>query len=121
MTLWFISSIPFLEEADILSRLSKRIAILGSTGSIGCNALEVVEHLGSPYRVVAISAHRQTEKLLGQVERYRPAAVAIAEEQSASSLPDQLKKLGAKVYVGPSGLVEMIRRDDIDVILSAIV
>jgi 1-deoxy-D-xylulose-5-phosphate reductoisomerase len=103
------------------ARLSKRIAILGSTGSIGCNALEVVEHLGSPYRVAAISAHRQTEKLLAQVERYRPAAVTIADEQSGSSLPDQLKKLGAKVYVGPSGLVEMIRRDDVDVVLSAIV
>jgi 1-deoxy-D-xylulose-5-phosphate reductoisomerase len=81
----------------------------------------VVEHLGAPYRVAAISAHRQTEKLLAQVERHRPTSVAIAEEQANTALPDQLKKLGAAVYVGPSALVEMIRRDDIDIVLSAIV
>jgi len=47
--------------------LPKRVAILGSTGSIGCNALDVIENLGPSHRAVAISAHRQTEKLIEQV------------------------------------------------------
>jgi len=49
--------------------LRKNIAILGSTGSIGCNALDVVEKLGPPYRAVALSAHSQTQKLVEQVAR----------------------------------------------------
>ena len=59
--------------------MPKRIAILGSTGSIGCNALDVVQSLGSPYRAVAISGHTRTDKLLEQVRQHRPAAVAITD------------------------------------------
>src|SRR5688572_467062 len=66
----------------IISRAlpTKRIAILGSTGSIGCNALDVIEHLGAGFRAVALSAHSQTKKLLEQVRRHRPAAVAVGED-----------------------------------------
>ena len=60
--------------------MPKRVAILGSTGSIGCNALDVIEGLGPGYRAVALSAHRQADKLLEQARRHRPAAVALAEE-----------------------------------------
>src|SRR6516225_12053732 len=60
--------------------LRKNIAILGSTGSIGCNALDVVEKLGAPYRALALSAHSQTQKLIDQVTRHKPAAVAITDE-----------------------------------------
>lgn len=64
--------------------MTKRIAILGSTGSIGCNTLEVIEHLGPPYRVTALSGHKQIDKLLEQVQRHRPAAVAVTDETSAA-------------------------------------
>jgi 1-deoxy-D-xylulose-5-phosphate reductoisomerase len=100
--------------------LSKRIAILGSTGSIGCNALEVIAHLGGDYRAVAMSARSQTDKLLEQVRKHRPAAVAVSEEADKDCCR-AIEKLGAKVYRGPDGIVEMVQRDDVDIVLAAIV
>jgi 1-deoxy-D-xylulose-5-phosphate reductoisomerase len=101
--------------------LAKRIAILGSTGSIGCNALEVIERLGPPYRAVALSAHRQRDKLLEQVKRHRPAAVAMTDGARDDGLSASLRDLGAEVYVGPEGMIELVRRDDVDVVLAAVV
>lgn len=98
--------------------MNKRIAILGSTGSIGCSALEVIEHLGSGYRVAALSGHTQTQKLLEQARKYRPAAVALSK---SSPIADEVSKLGTKIYHGPSGLVDLVRRDDVDLVLAAIV
>ena len=100
--------------------MSKRVAILGSTGSIGRNALEVIKHLGSPYRAVALSARQQIDKLVEQAEQHQPAAVAIAETDRADDVA-RLRALGARVYLGSGGIVEMIRRDDVDIVLSAIV
>ena len=57
----------------------KRIAILGSTGSIGRNTLDVIQHLGAEFRAVALSGHRQAKELLEQVRTYRPAAVALSD------------------------------------------
>jgi 1-deoxy-D-xylulose-5-phosphate reductoisomerase len=98
-----------------------RIAILGSTGSIGTNALEVIDHLGAPYHVAALSAHSQCDKLLEQVRRYRPAAVAVTEDASCQKVMQELKGTGVKVYVGAAGVVEMVQRGDVDVVLAAIV
>jgi 1-deoxy-D-xylulose-5-phosphate reductoisomerase len=100
--------------------LSKRIAILGSTGSIGCNALEVISHLGDGYRAVALSARSQTQKLLEQVRQHRPAAVSVSDEADADCCRE-IERLGAKIYRGPDGLIEMVRRDDVDQVLAAIV
>ncbi len=101
--------------------MSKRIAILGSTGSIGCNALEVIEHLGDPYRAIALSGHRKTDKLLEQVKRHRPAAVAVTDPSADERLLKQIRDLGAKVYLGERGLTELVRRDDVDIVLAAVV
>jgi 1-deoxy-D-xylulose-5-phosphate reductoisomerase len=98
--------------------LSKRIAILGSTGSIGCNALDVVRHLGPPYSVTALSANRQVDKLLEQARQCRPAAIAVADDATPC---DALQKLGATIYRGATGLTEMVQREDIDLVLAAIV
>ena len=100
--------------------MAKRIAILGSTGSIGCNALEVIEHLGADFRAVALTARKQADKLLEQVRRHRPAAVAVSDEAD-ESLVREIEKLNARVYRGAAGLVEMVQRDDVDQVLAAIV
>jgi 1-deoxy-D-xylulose-5-phosphate reductoisomerase len=100
--------------------LAKRIAILGSTGSIGCNALEVVEHLGGGYCAVALSARSQTGKLLEQVRKHRPVAVAVSDDAPADACRE-IERLGAKVYRGGDGLVQIAQRDDVDVVLAAIV
>lgn len=101
--------------------MSKRIAILGSTGSIGTNALEVIEHLGPPYQVVALSAHRQTRKLLEQVQRFKPAAVVVTDHGHHQHVREELAQTGTHVYCGADGLVEMVQRDDVDIVLAAIV
>jgi 1-deoxy-D-xylulose-5-phosphate reductoisomerase len=98
---------------------SKRVAILGSTGSIGCNALQVIEHLG--YRVVALSGHRQLDKLAEQARRLDVAAIGVADENGRGEITSRLSQLKAKIYVGPDGLSEMVTRDDVDVVLAAIV
>lgn len=100
--------------------MPKRIAILGSTGSIGCNALEVIEHLGPGYHALALSAKSQTDKLIEQVRKHRPAAVAVGEEAN-SDCCREIERLGAKIYRGPGGIVEMVQRDDVDLVLAAIV
>src|SRR4051812_35551414 len=101
-----------------MSLLNKRIAILGSTGSIGCSALEVVEHLGPPYRVAALSGHTQNDKLLQQAKKFRPAAVALSKN---SPIAEELSKLDIMICQGPAGLIDMVRREDIDLVVAAIV
>ena len=101
--------------------MAKRIAILGSTGSIGTNALDVIGHLGDGYRAVALSAHRQTGKLLEQVRRFRPAAVALTQERPDPSLASELRAAGAEVYAGPGAMERMVERDDVDLVLAAVV
>jgi 1-deoxy-D-xylulose-5-phosphate reductoisomerase len=99
----------------------KRIAILGSTGSIGCNALEVVAHLGPPYRATALSAHQQIDKLIEQARRHKPTAVGIGDDAQYAQLRSAMHGTGASVYAGQAGLAEMVARDDVDIVLAAIV
>lgn len=101
--------------------MRKNIAILGSTGSIGCNTLQVVENLGPPYSVVALSAHRQTEKLLEQVQRHRPAAVAITDEGVDSKVVELIRSAGAQVLRGCDGMTELAIRPDVDIVVAAVV
>lgn len=95
--------------------------MLGSTGSIGTSTLSVIGHLGEPYRATALSAHRQGTLLLEQVAQYRPAAVAVTDGRTHAELGAKLRQLGVQHYCGPEGLVEMVRRDDIDMVVAAIV
>ena len=101
--------------------MPKRVAILGSTGSIGCNALEVIENLGPSHRAVALSAHSQTDKLLEQVRRFRPAAVALTGAEPDGGAVSEIRKLGGEVYVGPEGMKQLVSRADVDIVLAAVV
>jgi len=94
---------------------------LGSTGSIGCNALEVIERLGDGYSVVGLSAHSQSEKLAEQALRHRPSAVAISDSSRFEQVARVLRSTGCNVYSGPAGVTELACRDDVDVVLAAIV
>lgn len=101
--------------------MPQRLAILGSTGSIGCNALEVIESLGGGFRAVALSAHSRGEKLLEQVARHRPAAVALTGDAPDEGLCRRIGELGAQVYRGAEGMTEIVRREDVDLVLAAVV
>ncbi|HZZ41363.1 MAG TPA: 1-deoxy-D-xylulose-5-phosphate reductoisomerase, partial [Tepidisphaeraceae bacterium] len=102
--------------------MTKRIAILGSTGSIGRSALDVIQHLGPPYHATALSAHRQTTKLLEQARHHHPAAIAISDDTPLPpSTRAAFEQTGADLYLGPTGLVDLVQRPDIDIVLAAIV
>jgi len=101
--------------------LPKRIAILGSTGSIGCNTVEVVCSLGPDYVVTALSAGRNCVKLLDQVRTCRPAAVAIAHDEPDPAVLSELRAQNVAVSVGADALVEIATRDDVDIVVAAVV
>jgi 1-deoxy-D-xylulose-5-phosphate reductoisomerase len=102
----------------IRRRVRKRIAILGSTGSIGTSALDVIRHLGPEYRVTALSAHSQSQKLLEQIRQFAPAAVAVTDPAACREVERSLAAPAPRVY---SDLSELVRRDDIDLVLAAVV
>jgi 1-deoxy-D-xylulose-5-phosphate reductoisomerase len=103
----------------------KGIAILGSTGSIGCNTLRVVESLGSErFRVVALGAGSNVEILADQVARHLPEVVSVVNEQAAHNLRAQLFERNVdlpRIVVGEAGLVEVATHDQADCVVSATV
>lgn len=101
--------------------MKKRISILGSTGSIGVNALKVVSHLKSELEVVYLSANKNMTLLLKQIVQYQPQAVCIVDEKSYYSIKEELSSLNIEVLIGRSGLLELAKRTDVDVMLNAVV
>lgn len=101
------------------------IAILGSTGSIGCSTMSVVESFSDRrFRVVALAAGRNVERLAAQVERHGPELVAVEDEECAARLKDELKRLGVaapRVAVGEAGLVEVATHEGARTVVSATV
>ena len=93
-----------------------KVAILGSTGSIGTLTLEVLSHLGQDYKVVALSIHKNVKLLQKQIEEYSPEVVCITGEPSARSLHIR----GAKLLTGREGLVE-IAKGEADIVVNALV
>jgi 1-deoxy-D-xylulose-5-phosphate reductoisomerase len=102
------------------SRSRRRVAILGSTGSIGCNALRVIEAWSEEFEVVALSAHQQLDALVEQARRFRPAKI-IATDAEYASRYDWPKDLPVEIETGPDALQEIASSDDVDVVLAAIV
>jgi len=103
---------------------AKGIAIIGSTGSIGCNTLRVVESLDDRFRVVALGAGRNVEKLAEQVERHLPELVSVEAEENAKELRAKLFNRNVdlpRIVVGEEGLVEVATHADADCVMSATV
>ncbi|GAH29709.1 unnamed protein product, partial [marine sediment metagenome] len=78
-------------------KAKKRVAILGSTGSVGKQALEVVENLKDEIEVVALSANRNIQELENQILKFNPEAVWVTDKKSAEKLRNNLKKLPKKI------------------------
>ena len=103
----------------------KGIAILGSTGSIGCNTLRVIEALGSErYRVVALGAGRNVEVLANQVALHLPEAVSVETEMAAQDLRARLFERNIdlpRILIGEPGLIEIATHAQADCVVSATV
>ena len=101
------------------------VAILGSTGSIGCNTLRVIESLGpSHFKVVALGAGRNVEKLAEQISRHQPDLVTLDSEDSAAKLRTELSQLNAplpRLVFGEAGLVQVAQHPNAECVVSATV
>jgi 1-deoxy-D-xylulose-5-phosphate reductoisomerase len=101
--------------------VAKQIAILGSTGSIGRNALRVIDALGPEYQVFALSAHSNVELLAEQARRYKPKFVAVTNSDYAAQLRELLGGLDVEILAGPEGLTEIAELEEVDIVLTAVV
>jgi 1-deoxy-D-xylulose-5-phosphate reductoisomerase len=101
--------------------MSKKIAILGSTGSIGQNTLSVIEALGPEYEVVALSAHSRVEMLAQQAEKFRPQVIALTDGVGAGGLEMLKSRFHGRILTGPGALVEIASMPEVDIVLCGIV
>jgi 1-deoxy-D-xylulose-5-phosphate reductoisomerase len=102
----------------------KRIAILGSTGSIGRSTLNVVESFSGRFQVVTLAAGRNLDLAFEQVQRWQPKVVSVAIESHASNLKTRLKSAGVsgiEVVYGAPGTVQVATHPEVDFVVSAIV
>lgn len=102
----------------------KRVAILGSTGSIGRSTLSVADSYPERFQIVALAAGRNVDAAFEQAKRWRPRLISMAEERDAESLQKSLKQAGIgeiEVVHGPSGTVRAATHPEVDFVVSAIV
>jgi len=98
----------------------KHIAILGSTGSIGQSSLEVIASFPDVLKVTYLTAHRNVDLLREQVRHFQPRGIVVLEERNAAVLR---KTIGSatEILVGEEGMHEIVRRDDVDLVISSLV
>jgi 1-deoxy-D-xylulose-5-phosphate reductoisomerase len=103
---------------------TRSISILGSTGSIGCNTLRVVDAFEGDFRVVALAAGRNVGELSKQIARYKPELVSVETEEAAAELRDELQRAevaAPRILWGEAGLVEVATHELAGCVVSATV
>lgn len=99
----------------------KDIAILGSTGSIGTQALDVIRAFPDHFRATVLTANRRHEELIQQALEFKPLAVVILEEERYDAVKQALTPHGIEVHVGEAALTEVVQMEEVDIVLNAIV
>ena len=101
--------------------MKRSLAILGSTGSIGTQALEVVSEHADLFEVYALTANNQVDLLINQARKYMPEVVVIANEQKYPELKEALEDLPIKVWAGSDAIAQVVQSGPIDMVLTAMV
>lgn len=101
--------------------MKRKIAILGSTGSIGTQALDVISEHSNLYEAYVLTANNNVEKLIEQARHFEPEAVVIANEKHYSTVKEALEDLPIKVYAGAEALCEVVQDTNIDIVLASMV
>lgn len=101
--------------------MKRKLAILGSTGSIGTQALEVVNEHPELFEVYAITANNQVDLLINQARKFMPEVVVIANEQKYPELKEALEDLPIKVWAGDDAIEQLVQMQPIDMVLTAMV
>jgi 1-deoxy-D-xylulose-5-phosphate reductoisomerase len=99
----------------------KSIIILGSTGSIGTNTLDIVQRFPDEFRVVGLTAGNNIDKLEAQIRQFTPKAVAVSTESSAAMLRSRCADLPVEVMAGEEGITQIASMLDAELVISAIV
>jgi 1-deoxy-D-xylulose-5-phosphate reductoisomerase len=99
----------------------KRLAVLGSTGSIGVNTLDIAGTFGNEFTVVALSAGTNIRLLREQIERFEPKVVSVLNEDLAKTLKGELSPQKTEVLFGVEGLIQIATLPEIDLVVSALV
>ncbi|MCD8237109.1 MAG: 1-deoxy-D-xylulose-5-phosphate reductoisomerase [Prevotellaceae bacterium] len=101
--------------------MKRKIAILGSTGSIGTQALDVISEHSDLYEAYVLTANNNVEKLIEQARHFEPEAVVIANEKHYNTVKEALEDLPIKVYAGAEALCEVVQDTNIDIVLASMV
>lgn len=101
--------------------MKKQIAILGSTGSIGTQALEVIEDQPELFEVYAITANNRAEELVAQARKFNPEVVVIANKDKYAFVTESLSDLPIKVFAGAESIAEVAAMEPVDIVLTAMV
>lgn len=101
--------------------MKKRICILGSTGSIGTQALDVIRQHTDLYEAYVLTAYNNAELLIEQAREFNPEAVVIAKETNYETVKEGLADLPIKVYAGPDSLCQVVQDDNVDMVLASMV
>ena len=101
--------------------MKTRVAILGSTGSIGTQALEVIHSHKNLFEVEVLTANNNSSLLIEQAKKFKPNAVVIVNEKKYPEVNSALKNHGIKVFSGEDSLEQIVSSDNIDIVLTALV
>ena len=99
----------------------KTIGLLGSTGSIGTQTLQVIDQLSGKYEVKYLTAQQNVSLLAEQALKYQPETVCIVNEKKKEELEDSLSDTSIRIVSGRSSLLELSRRNDVDLVMNALV
>jgi len=105
----------------MVEKSKKHVAILGSTGSIGTQALEVIESHSDEFEVEVLTANKNAELLFAQALKFKPNAVVINDQAGYASLKDRLFDHGIKTYCGSEAIADVVTMGEIDIVLTALV
>jgi 1-deoxy-D-xylulose-5-phosphate reductoisomerase len=99
----------------------KRLSILGSTGSIGVNTLNVLRNLEEKFSIKYLTANSNSELLIKQAIEFRPETVVIVKKEKANIVKESVEKFGIDVMVGREGLIECSKDSDVDILFNGLV
>ena len=101
--------------------MTKKISILGSTGSIGVNTLNVIDTLQDKFDVVYLSTFQNIDLIIEQAKKYQPKALAVVNDSNAEDIKTALEKENIEILFGRDGLLEISKRDDLDLVMNGLV
>ena len=99
----------------------KKIALLGSTGSIGTQTLEVVKNHPDKFEIVVLTANSKAELLIEQAKEFQPNTVVICDESKYEQVEKELWDIDIKTYTGSNSLNDVVQMDEVDIVVTALV